>query len=156
MSNSKIIRFIGFLCFCFLAFALYLQHLKGIQACPLCITQRYAFAAILIFCLIARLSFLYRLSTFLAFLSSVAGAIAAGYQMWTVKSANFQCQGNPVVDFIIQAPPSRWLPFLFKPNSVDCSGSLTRILGLTIPTWTLMWFTLFALILFFIAVRRRI
>ena len=37
-------------------YALYLQHVEGLQPCPLCILQRFAFLGIGVFSLLAALS----------------------------------------------------------------------------------------------------
>lgn len=47
---------IAVIAFGLVGYALYLQHVQGLQPCPLCVLQRFAFVGIGVFSLLAALS----------------------------------------------------------------------------------------------------
>jgi disulfide bond formation protein DsbB len=73
-------------CTALLAFGLYLQHHVGIEPCPMCIMQRYAFVAVGLTALIAGLHGPARSGTrvyaFVILLLALTGAGVAGRQTW--------------------------------------------------------------------------
>lgn len=143
-----------FLCGSFLLFAFYLQHYQYIPPCPLCILQRYAYSVIFILCLIGRVTSFVRTAAFLSLVSAVLGAVAAAMQMWTMKTSSRSCGRDPLEAFLNGLFPAKWLPSVFEAEGF-CNAPLDRILGLTLPEWSLAWFMLFAFVFFIIMLRGR-
>jgi disulfide bond formation protein DsbB len=141
------------LCCSFLLFALYLQHYQYVPPCALCVVQRYAYAAIIIFCVIGRMTPLVRTASFFAFLTAIGGAVAASAQIWAMKNPAIQCGRDPLEAFINSLPTARWLPSVFQSEGY-CNEKLDRIIGLTPPEWSLAWLMLFAFVCFIIMLRR--
>src|SRR3569832_2493515 len=81
MKSTRLALFaVAFACLALLGVALYLQHVQNMLPCPLCIIQRYAFAAVgLIYQIFALLpGNAIRLGAALGALAALAGAGAAG------------------------------------------------------------------------------
>ncbi|MDL2283597.1 disulfide bond formation protein B [Oxalobacter sp. OttesenSCG-928-P03] len=153
MTSRKLLGFIMLLCCSFLLFAFYLQHYQYVLPCPLCVVQRYAYAAIVLFCVLGRLTPFVRFASFLSLLASIGGAVAASSQLWAMKNPSVQCGRDPLEAFMNSLLPAKWLPSVFKADGY-CGEVLDRILGLTPPEWSLAWFMLFAFIFFIIMLRR--
>jgi disulfide bond formation protein DsbB len=153
MNSRRLSGFIMLLCSGFLLFAFYLQHYQYVLPCPLCVIQRYAYAVILIFCAVCRWTSFVRLASFFSLLAAIGGAVAASFQLWAIKHPAIQCGRDPLEILVNSLFPAQWLPSLFKAEGY-CNEALDRIIGLTLPEWSLAWFVFFAL-LFFIMLRRR-
>ena len=65
-------------CSALLGFGLYLQHVVGLEPCPMCILQRYAFVAIALVALIATVHGPRRTGTVLYGLLVLTAALAGG------------------------------------------------------------------------------
>src|SRR6478672_5637024 len=69
-----------------MGFGLYLQHVEGLEPCPLCILQRYAFVATGAIALVAAVHnpgpIGRGIASALLVLSASAGAVVAGRQTW--------------------------------------------------------------------------
>lgn len=156
MKNSKaVLLAVAFISLALLAVALYLQHVKNMQPCPLCVIQRYAFAVVAIVCLIA--AFLPRGaikgSAVLAAVTSLAGAGVAGWHLYIKAHPAVSCGIDPLETSLNTIPTANLLPFLFKADGL-CATEYAPIFGLSIPQWSLIWFVLLALVLLRIAFRR--
>lgn len=139
-----------------LGFALYLQHGQGLQPCPFCVIQRYAFFIFALVCLlgasVARRSA--RMFAILASLTGIIGAGAAGWHLWVKAHPAISCGIDPMETALNTLPTANWLPFLFKANGF-CSTPTPPILGLSIPMWALLWFMVLALFMGWMALRTR-
>ena len=111
-----------------LAVALYLQHVMNMLPCPLCVIQRYAFAAL-------------------------AGLGVAGYHLWIKANPTISCGIDPLETSLNTIPTARLLPFLFQADGL-CTTEYAPILGLSIPQWSFIWFGIFAIALGWTAWRR--
>ncbi|MDA1332575.1 MAG: disulfide bond formation protein B, partial [Proteobacteria bacterium] len=82
--NIRLAEFFG--CFGLIAFALFLQHSKGLAPCPMCILQRYAFILIGVTALISlpfsTKKFLSQISSWLIILISGLGSGVALRHVW--------------------------------------------------------------------------
>jgi disulfide bond formation protein DsbB len=156
MKTSKpVLLIVAFLSLALLAFALYLQHVKQMQPCPLCIIQRYAFAAVAVICLV--FAFLPRSATRagagLAALAALAGASVAGWHLWIKAHPSVSCGIDPMETSLNTIPTAKLLPFLFQADGL-CTTEYEPILGLSIPQWSMVWFVLFIIVLGWTAFRR--
>ena len=133
-----------------LAFGLYLQHVVGLEPCPMCVVQRYALVAVAVF---AGLGSAVRgrgaraVWIVLGLLASVGGAYTAARQSWLQwYPPEFVSCGRDIYGMIESFPLQRAVPMIFR-GSGDCSKIDWTFLGLTIANWSFVAFTVFGLLL---------
>ncbi len=129
---------------CLLATSLYLQHVEGLEPCPLCILQRYAFVLVALLALIAALvpNALARASQAAAMLFALAGGGVAAWQVWLQAHPPKVASCGPGLEYMLsELPLARALPRIFQ-GSGDCSEVQWTFLGLSIAGWSLVWFTI--------------
>lgn len=131
-------------CIGLLGFALYLQIVKDMLPCPLCVAQRYAFVGIALAAFIA-LCLPQKFKRWLL----VAGAGAAGYglsvaleHVHVLNNPGVSCGVDPLETALNKMVLSDWLPTLFRANGL-CDAPYPPIFGLAIPEWALVWFVIF-------------
>ena len=149
--------FAGFalLCFGLLAEALVLQHLKGQAPCPLCVMQRAGF---LLFGLVALAGAVHApgrrgAAGYAAALSLVAlaGLGVAARHVWVLHHPKFGCGIDVLEQIVNDLPTAKLLPWLFHASG-ECSAPHDPVLGLQVPEWSMIWFTLlFLAAMFFFA-----
>jgi protein dithiol:quinone oxidoreductase len=128
-----------------LAFGLYLQHVKGIEPCPMCIMQRYALAACGLIGLVAGLhnprgKTIYAYSGLLA-VAALAGGGVAARQSWIQWFPPAVSECGPGLEYMLESfPLSSALPMIFR-GAGDCSVVDWTFLGLSIANWSLLCFT---------------
>ncbi len=133
-----------------LGFALYLQEVKHLLPCPLCVVQRIAYWLSGIIALLAFLHFPAatgrRIYSSLLAISALAGAIVALRHAWLLRFPNsFECGISLEERFLNALPVARWWPGMFEANG-DCSRISWQFLTLTIPDWSFICFaSIFAL-----------
>lgn len=157
MKTAKpVLLTVAIACFALLGVALYLQHVKAMAPCPLCIIQRYVFTAIGLTCLISALlpSGATKSGTILGALASLAGAGVAGWHLWVKAHPNVSCGIDPLETSLNKIPSAELLPFLFKADGF-CTTEYAPILGLSIPQWSLVWFILIFVTLLWAVLKRR-
>jgi disulfide bond formation protein DsbB len=157
MKTSKpLLLAIAIACFALLGFGLYLQFVKHMLPCPLCIIQRYAFIAVSLICLItvALPRGATQIGSFLALLAALSGVGVACWHLWVLAHPGFSCGIDPMETALNKIPTATMLPFLLKADGF-CSTEYEPILGLSIPQWSLIWFALFSLVLIWIALKRK-
>lgn len=122
-----------------------LQHVYQMAPCPLCILQRYAFAAVALISLLFLLlpAGAARAGATLAALAALVGAGVAGRHLWVKANPDLSCGIDPLETALNRFPTAEWMPFLFKADGL-CSADYAPILGLSIPQWALIWFVLLA------------
>ena len=147
-------------CLALLGFGLYLQHFKGLEPCPLCVMQRYAFVLIGVVALLAALHGpkrvgirVYGAGTTIAALLGIAVAVRHVWLEHLPKDQVPSC--GPGLDFIMESfPLSKALPMIFK-GSGECADVAWRFLGLSISEWALAWFAAFFLAGLWLALRKK-
>lgn len=157
MKNSRSILFaVAFTAIGLLGFALYLQFGKNMLPCPLCVIQRYAFAAVALICLIAALlpARATRISAGTGLVAALAGVGVASWHLWIKANPSVSCGIDPLETSLNKVFTAELLPFLFKADGL-CSAEYAPILGLSTPQWSLIWFAVFAIVLGTVAFRRR-
>lgn len=154
--NFRVLSLGGFLaCVVGLAFALYLQHFKGYEPCPMCIFQRVAMAGAGVFFLLGALHgpraggrWVYGL---LAALASAGGAAIAGRHVWLQSLPADQVPAcGPTLDYLLGMLPVMEVVTMVLKGDGNCAKIDAAWLGLSLPTWTLVTFvgfTLYALAL---------
>ena len=133
-----------------LAFGMYLQHVVGLEPCPMCVVQRYALVLVGVFAAIAAASKgrgLQVTFALLALLSSIGGGFTAARQTWLQwHPPEFVNCGRDIYGMIETFPLQRALPMIFK-GSGDCSKVDWSFLGLSIANWSFISFVVFGLLL---------
>ncbi len=133
-------------------FALFAQHQWGLEPCPLCMVQRMAFIAIamvvfpgLVFAPTGWGNWLISVP---GFLFAVLGAVVAGRHLWLQSLPADQVPAcGPGLEFILDAFPLNEAIGLILGGSGECAEQLWSFLGLSMPGWALVWFLLFAIVL---------
>ena len=128
-----------------LAFGLYLQHVEGLEPCPMCIVQRYALVLV---ALVAGLGALMPVRK-AALSASGLVVLVAGFGAFVAARQSFLQWYPPEVvtcgrDFfgmIETFPLKRAVPMIFKGGG-DCSVVDWTFLGLTIANWSFLNFML--------------
>ncbi|HSV57810.1 MAG TPA: disulfide bond formation protein B [Variovorax sp.] len=137
-------------CVGMLAFGLYLQHVVGLEPCPMCVVQRYALVAVALFAGLAAAvqgRGLRAAWAALALVASVGGAFTAARQSWLQwHPPEFVSCGRDIYGMIETFPLQRALPLIFK-GSGDCSKIDWIFLGLTIANWSFIAFAVFGVLL---------
>ena len=131
-------------CVAMLAFGMYLQHVVGLEPCPMCIVQRYA---LILVAVVAGVSAAFKaggMQTAGLFAMggvSVFGAFVAARQsllQWNPPEV-MSC-GRDFYGMIEAFPLKRAIPMIFK-GSGDCSAVDWTFLGLTIANWSFLCFS---------------
>lgn len=142
---------IGFLaCAGLLGFAYWLQYARGLEPCPLCMLQRLAFFVLGLVFLAAALHPAKRLGGavwgVLGFSTAAAGAAVAARHVWlqyTPESKRPAC--GPGFDFLMDTfGPLDGVRRILR-GSGECGAVDWTLLGLSIPEWTLIAFTVLGL-----------
>lgn len=135
-------------CAALIGIALYMQEEMGLEPCPMCILQRYAFAAIGIAALIGSIhgprGAMLKVYAALVVLFAMAGGGVALRQSYVQHFPPATAACGTDLEFLVNAfPISQALPKIFA-GTGDCSVVHWRMLGLSIPEWAFVWFLLFA------------
>lgn len=145
-------------CVLMLAFGLYLQHVVGLEPCPMCIVQRYALVLVAVFTGLAgafRGRALQVGGGLLALLSALGGAYTAASQSWLqwYPPEVVSC-GRDLYGMIETFPLKRALPMIFRGGG-DCSKIDWTLFGLTLANWSFIAFAVLAVLLLVLLFRRR-
>jgi disulfide bond formation protein DsbB len=153
---------LALVCIGMLAFGQYLQHVVGLEPCPMCIVQRYA---LILVALIAGLTAasgkrgMHVAGSALLLPSAGFGAYVAARQSWLQwhPPEVLSC-GRDFYGMIETFPLQRAIPMIFK-GSGDCSKVDWTFLGGSIANWSFLFFSAFAVlavVLIWQQARRRI
>lgn len=150
--SSRLIFFLVFLlCAGLLGVAFYMEHVMGLEPCPLCWLQRFGFMAAGLVSLLAALhgpgGVGTRIYGFLTVVGAGAGLAVAGRQLWLQNLPADQVPScGPSVDYMLEVLP--WMEVLTTAlkGTGDCAEVTWRFLGLSIPGWTAVFFTLVIII----------
>jgi disulfide bond formation protein DsbB len=138
-------------CASLIGFALYKQHVDGLEPCPLCIFQRFAFFGFLFVCIAAAVHAPRSVAgrRVYGIFAVIAAATGAGF---AIRHLYLQSQPPdplascaPSLAYMWESlPMSNMLNKVFS-GSADCTKVDWTLLGLSMPGWTLVWFSLFLL-----------
>ena len=140
-----------------LVFGLYLQHVVGLNPCPMCIVQRYALIGVVLLALVG-----WRLRTWALTAAGLLVTLAAGFGGFTAARQSWLQWYPPEVvncgrDFygmVENFPLNRAIPMIFK-GSGDCSKIDWTFLGGSIANWSFVCFVLFGLLGLWVAIQSR-
>lgn len=138
-----------------LIFGLYLQHVVGLNPCPMCIVQRYALIGVVLFGAIG-----WRLRGWGLTVSALLLALMAGFGAFTAARQSWLQWYPPEIvtcgrDFygmVENFPINRAIPMIFK-GSGDCTKIDWTFLGGSIANWSFVAFTGLGLMLVWLVVR---
>ena len=135
--------FVAITCLGLLGYGFYLQYALGLEPCPMCVVQRYAFVLIAIVCGLARLGagkFLHIGGALLMLLLAGAGAFTAARQSWLQwYPPDIASCGRDIYGMVENFPLSRAIPMIFK-GSGDCTKVDWTFLGGSIANWSFVCF----------------
>ena len=154
--SKPLLLLIALACTCMLAVGLYLQLQLEMLPCPLCILQRYAFAAVALLALVtvALPARLVRIGAALTSVAALCGAGVAIRHLWVKAHPSVSCGIDPLETSLNEILTARWFPSLFQADGL-CTTEYEPILGLSIPSWALLWFIVFAVLSALIALSRQ-
>jgi protein dithiol:quinone oxidoreductase len=144
-------------CVAMLAFGLYLQHVVGLEPCPMCIVQRYALIVVAVLTGATALAGSRRLRVG----GSVLTLLVAGFGAFVAARQSFlqwyppeiaSC-GRDFYGMIETFPLKRAIPMIFK-GSGDCTKIDWTFLGLSIANWSFMCFLVIALLALMLVLRQ--
>ena len=130
-------------CVSLLSFGMYLQHVVGLEPCPMCIVQRYAMVLMALVALVGTLVSA-RIPTLLVggslVLLAEGGAYVAARQSWLQWNPPeaVSC-GRDFYGMIETFPLKQAIPMIFK-GSGDCSKVDWTFLGGSIANWSFVAF----------------
>ncbi len=126
-----------------MAYALYAQHVLGLEPCPLCVFQRVAVITLGGLFLLAALhpagNAARRAYSALLGLVALGGIGVAGRHVWltTLPPERVPACG-PGLDFMLQSFPLREALAMVLSGSGECASVDWRFLGLSMPAWVLL------------------
>ena len=143
-------------CVGMLAFGLYLQHVVGLNPCPMCIVQRYALIGVTVIALVGscmRKPGAVAVFGVLLALKAGFGAFVAARQSWLQwYPPEIVTCGRDFYGMVENFPINRAIPMIFK-GSGDCTKVDWTFLGGSIANWSFVAFVVFALMGLTIAVQ---
>ncbi|MCY1518793.1 Disulfide bond formation protein B [compost metagenome] len=152
LASPRSLFFLAFVgCLVLMGAALYLEHVVGLEPCPLCVVQRVCVIAFGLVCLVAALHAPGRIGrrvyAVLALLFAAAGAGTAGRQIWLQGVPADQLPAClPNLDYMMEALPFQEIIRLVLHGSADCAEVNWTLFGMSIPEWSLLGFV--AMLLF--------
>ncbi|MDQ1830084.1 disulfide bond formation protein B [Massilia scottii] len=152
-NNRTILMSLSAICFALIGAALYLQHYKDMLPCPLCVIQRYAFFFCGLICLAAASAKQFKLWSFFGLAGSLTGLFFAGKQLWVLAHPGRSCGIDPMQTMLNQVPTAIYLPWIFEADGL-CEDAVDKLLGLTIPQWSTLWFAIISIALLVVLARR--
>jgi protein dithiol:quinone oxidoreductase len=157
---------IALACADMLAFGMYLQHVVGLEPCPMCIVQRYALILVAVCAVVTWTlglkgnansipSLAQKVFAVLALLWAAAGAFVAARQSFLqwYPPESVSC-GRDFYGMVETFPLKRAIPMIFKGGG-DCSKVDWTLLGGSIANWSFVAFVAMGLVLLVLLVRRR-
>jgi len=142
--KSSVGNFVG-LCICagMMGFALYAQHGLGMEPCPLCIFQRVAVIGLGVIFLIATIHGAgptgRRVYAGLLAIVALLGVGVAGRHVWLQNLPKDQVPAcGPGLDFMLDTFPLLEVLDIVLNGSGECAEVSWRLIGLTMPAWTLI------------------
>ncbi len=138
---------LGFVaCTGLILFALYLQHAKGEDPCPLCIFQRVAMTALSLVFLVGAIhdpqgQRMVRIYTLAGGVLAAIGSAIAARQIWLQHLPADQVPScGPGLNYILKAHPFFNALAIVLKGSGECATIGWKFAGLAISEWSLLWF----------------
>ena len=145
----RLLALVALGCVALLAFGLYLQHVVGLEPCPMCIVQRYALVLVAIVAGLTAITSnrkgLVTGSGVLLLLAGFGAFVAARQSFLQWYPPEISSCGRDFYGMIETFPLQRAIPMIFK-GSGDCSAVDWTFLGGSIANWSFVCFTAIGLV----------
>jgi len=158
MDSSRIFFSIIFvICASLLGFGLYLEHVVGLEPCPLCVFQRIAYIVVALVALIAAIhnpqKLFEKIYTGLMLIASLCGAGIAGRQVWLQHLPEDKIpECGPGLEYMLDVFPLADALKMVLSGSGECAEVQWTFLSFSIAEWSILCFvglTVVSLIMFF-------
>ena len=153
----RVLALTAVVCVAMLAFGLYLQHVVGLEPCPMCIVQRYALVLVAIVCALSAFSLRKGMLIGGAFLTLLVagfgGFVAARQSFLQWYPPEIVSCGRDFYGMIETFPLKRAIPMIFK-GSGDCTKIDWTFLGGSIANWSFISFAAIATVMGLLIVRQ--
>ncbi len=145
----RLLALVSVVCIGLLAFGLYLQHVVGLEPCPMCIVQRYALVLVAVVAgvtaLATKKSLFISGSGVLVLLCGLGAFVAARQSFLQWYPPEVASCGRDLYGMIETFPLKRAIPMIFK-GSGDCSKVDWTFLGGSIANWSFVSFVAIGLV----------
>lgn len=145
----RVFALISIGCVAMLAYGLYLQHVEGLEPCPMCVVQRYALFAVAIIAGLVAFSArkgVHMGGGLMLLLTAGFGAFVAARQSWLQwYPPEVASCGRDFYGMIETFPLQRAIPMIFKGGG-DCTKVDWTFLGGSIANWSFLCFTTIAVV----------
>lgn len=147
MKVRAIFALVFIVCAGLLGVAFYMEHVMGLEPCPLCWLQRFGFMGVGLVSLLAALhgpgEVGVRVYGLLLAVTAGAGLGVAGRQLWLQNLPADQVPAcGPSVDYMLEVLPFMEVLSTALKGTGDCAAVVWRFLGLSIPGWSAVFFVL--------------
>jgi len=137
-------------CGVLLGFALYNQYVDYLDPCPLCVFQRVVFFWMAAFALLAAIHnparIGQRIYAWLIAAGAVLGALIAGRHIWLQSlPADEVPECGPGLNYMLENFPITEVLSTVLRGSGSCAEVIWSFLGMSMPMWTLFWYTVLGL-----------
>ncbi len=153
----RVLALVSVGCVAMLAFGLYLQHVAGLEPCPMCIVQRYALVLVAlvtgITALTDRKGLLMTGSLLTLLLAGFGAFVAARQSFLQWYPPEISSCGRDFYGMIETFPLKRVIPMIFR-GSGDCTKIDWTFLGLSIANWSFLCFVAIGLVMLALLVLR--
>lgn len=135
-----------------MSFALFLEHVQGLDPCPLCVFQRIGLIGLGFISLIAFLhnpktNVFKRIYSFLGLVAISWSAGVAARHVWLQHLPKDQVPScGPGLDYWVDTLPLKSVFENVLKGSGECAMVDWTFLGQSLPTWSLLFFSVLALI----------
>ena len=149
--TTRMHNFFGFCgCLLLISYALYAEHILGLEPCPMCIFQRVStillglvFLCGSIFLIRKKLGMLVIISSILA--TSLSGIFVASRHVWLQNLPPDKVPGcGPGLDFMVENFPLAEVFEMVFSGSGECANIDWSLFGLSMPAWVIITLSLLA------------
>jgi len=145
----RLFGLVALACIALLAFGLYLQHVVGLEPCPMCIVQRYALVLVALVAGLSALSgrrnFWISGASLMLLLSGFGAFVAARQSFLQWYPPEVVSCGRDFYGMIETFPLKRVVPMIFR-GSGDCTAIDWTFLGGSIANWSFVCFVLIGML----------
>ena len=151
MPLPRMLLTLGFaMCVALMGAALWLQHVEGLEPCPLCVLQR---GAVIVLGVLTLAGAIHdpatpgrRVYGALITVAALAGTALAGRHAWLQSLPPGEVpECGPGLDYMLDAFPLTQVIEMVLRGSGECAEVQWTFLALSIPEWTLLVFVAFTL-----------
>lgn len=145
----RVLMLVAAACVAMLAFGLYLQHVVGLEPCPMCIVQRYALVLVALVAGVTAIAksrgLLMAGSGLMVLLAGFGAFVAARQSFLQWYPPEIASCGRDFYGMIETFPLKRAIPMIFK-GSGDCTKIDWTFLGGSIANWSFVCFVVITLV----------